>query len=172
MIRKATAADVDAIAAAYTSLLQHEQQNGSHSNWQPGIYPTRNSAAAAVNQGEMFVLEQEDQIQASVVLNKSQAPEYAQMDWQYPAQPEQVLVVHTLCIAPAMSGRGLASQMIAYAKTYAQEQNCRVIRLDTWAHNEPAKSLYQKHGFRIVGYAPAMLQGLIPEELVFLEYQL
>ena len=172
MIRKATAADVDSIAAAYNSLLQHEQQNGSHSNWQPGIYPTRKSAAAAVEKGEMFVLEQGGQILASVVLNKNQAPEYAQMAWQYPAEPEQALVIHTLCIPPELSGRGLASQMINFAKTYAQEQGCLVIRLDTWAHHEPAKNLYQKHGFRIVGYAPAILQGLIPEELVFLEHQL
>ena len=82
---------------------------------------------------------------ASVVLNKNQAPEYAQMAWQYPAEPEQALVIHTLCIPPELSGRGLASQMIDYAKTYAKEQNCLVIRLDTWAQNEPAKSLYQNN---------------------------
>ncbi len=172
MIRKATATDVESIAASYTSLLQHEQQNGSHSNWQPDVYPTQTSAAAAVEKGEMFVLEQDGQILASVVLNKNQAPEYAQMNWQYAAEPEQVLVIHTLCIPPEFSGQGLASQMINHAKTYAKEQNCLVIRLDTWAQNEPAKSLYQKHCFRIVGYAPAMLQGLIPEELVFMEHQL
>lgn len=172
MIRKANPADVTAIAQTYTQLLMHEQANGSNSNWRLDIYPTAQSAEKAVNAGEMFVLEQDGQITASMVLNNRQAPEYQQMPWQYEAQDAQTLVIHTLCIPPAHSGRGLATQMLNFAKNFAQNNGCLVIRLDTYAHNEPAKSLYQKHGFRIVGYADAMLQGVIPEELVFMEYAL
>lgn len=172
MIRKAQIADVEAIAATYTQLLQHEQQQGSHSNWRLNVYPTAASAEQAVRAGQMYVMERQGEICASMVLNHNQAEEYAQMPWLYPATAEQALVIHTLCIPPSQSGRGLASQMLAFAKDFAQQQNCLVIRLDTYAHNEPAKSLYQKHGFRIVGYAPSLLQGLIPEEQVFLEYSL
>ncbi len=172
MIRKATLADVAAIVQTYTQLLEHEQANGSTSNWQQDIYPTAQSAEQAINNGEMYVLEQNGQIVASVVLNNRQAPEYQQMPWLYAAEDNQVLVIHTLCIPPAQSGQGLATQMLEFAKNMAQNNNCQVIRLDTYAHNEPAKSLYQKHGFRIVGYADAMLQGLIPEELVFMEFEL
>lgn len=172
MIRQAAANDVAAIAATYDQLLQHESQQGSHSNWQQGVYPTADSAGQAVQAGEMYVLEQDGEILASMVLNKNQAAEYQKMPWQYAADDAQVLVIHTLCIPPSHAGQGLASQMLAFAKDFAKNAQCRVIRLDTYAHNEPAKKLYQKHGFRIVGYADALLQGLIPEELVFLEYQL
>lgn len=172
MIRQAILNDVAAIAETYTQLLEHEQQNGGHSNWRLNVYPTADSAEQAVRAGEMYVLEQDGQIQASMVLNKSQAEEYGQMPWQYPARDDEVLVIHTLCIPPQLAGRGLATQMLAFAKEFAPKAGCRVIRLDTYAHNEPAKSLYQKHGFRIVGYAGALLQGLIPEELVFLELAL
>ena len=46
------------------------------------------------------------------------------------------------------------------------------MRIDTYAHNEPAKSLYQKNGFRIAGYYESLLEGLIKEELAFLEYKI
>ena len=170
MIRLANSNDVVAIAATYDQLFQHERQHGSTSNWQQGVYPSADSAKQAVQAGEMYVLEQQGEIVASMVLNRNQASEYRQMPWRYAADDAEVLVIHTLCIPPQQAGRGWASQMLAFAKDFAQTTQSRVIRLDTYAHNEPAKKLYQKHGFRIVGYADALLQGLIPEKLVFLEY--
>lgn len=53
-----------------------------------------------------------------------------------------------------------------------REQGCRVMRIDTHAENEPAKKLYRKNGFRIVGYGESLLEGLIPEKQVFLECNL
>lgn len=46
---------------------------------------------------------------------------------------------------------------------------CRAMRLDTYAGNKPAASLYTKLGFRYAGIASVMLQGLIPEEQIFFE---
>lgn len=71
-----------------------------------------------------------------------------------------------------MSGHGYATKMISYAKDFAKQNNCTVIRLDTYAHNEPAKSLYQKNGFRISGYGTILLQNVIEEDQVYLEYKL
>lgn len=48
---------------------------------------------------------------------------------------------------------------------------CAVIRLDTWAGNVPAVTLYRKNGFSLCGRAQVLFQGKIPEELVFLEYR-
>lgn len=62
--------------------------------------------------------------------------------------------------------------MVDYAKDFARELGCKAMRIDTYAHNEPAKSLYQKNGFRIAGYHESLLEGLIKEELVFLEYNI
>ena len=49
---------------------------------------------------------------------------------------------------------------------------CTVIRLDTWAGNTPAARLYQTNGFSLCGRAEVLFQGRIPEELIFLEYQI
>ena len=68
--------------------------------------------------------------------------------------------------------QGYGQQMVDYAKEFARELGCKAIRIDTYAHNEPAKSLYKKNGFRIAGYYESLLEGLIKEELAFLEYKI
>lgn len=147
MIRKANSDDILRIAQTYEDLLLHEQAHTSHSNWQLGLYPTIKVPQEKVPTGTMFVLEEEGEICASMVLNDDQAEEYTQVEWQHPAKENEVLVIHTLCIPPQKAGRGYGRQMVDFAKQFAKENACIVIRIDTFAHNEPAKKLYLKNGF-------------------------
>ena len=172
MIRQAVKEDIAAISESYTQLLTHEQMHGGFSNWRLGIYPTVQVAEERVPQGEMYVLVEAGGICASMILNNEQAPEYEEVDWDYPAESEQVLVIHTLCIPQQYAGHGYGTQMVRFAQDYARVQGCKVIRLDTYAHNEPAKHLYQKLGFRIADWGHMRLQGLIEEDQVYLEYKL
>lgn len=171
VIRVAELRDIQAIADTYTALLTFEQENGGYSNWQLNVYPTVMVAETKVSAREMYVLEDGGEICASMVLNHDQADEYDAVNWQYPAKAEQVLVIHTLCIPPEKAGCGYGTKMVKYAKALARESGCKAIRIDTYSHNEPAKALYQKNGFRIAGYGDILLQGLIPEEQVYLEYR-
>ena len=118
------------------------------------------------------MLEEAGETVASVILNQHQDEFYAEINWQYSAPPEQVLVIHTLCIPPCHAGRGLGRQMVQYAKQHAAAMGCTVIRLAAWAGNTPAARLYQKNGFSLCGRAEVLFQGRIPEELIFLEYQI
>ena len=144
MIRKAVESDINAIADTYNELLTYEEKHGSNSNWELGVYPTIKVPQRKIPTGTMYVLEED----------------------------EEILVIHTLCIPPQKAGRGYGQQMVDYAKDFTRELGCKAIRIDTYAHNEPAKSLYQKNGFRIAGYHESLLEGLIKEELAFLEYKI
>lgn len=173
MFRPAAASDLDAIGRHYTQLLTHEAETGrSTTNWVLGVYPTRETAAKALAEGTLYVLEEAGEMVASVILNQYQDDFYRSIPWQYPAEDNQVLVIHTLCIPPRHAGRGLGRQMVQYAKQHAAAMSCTVIRLDTWAGNTPAARLYQKNGFSLCGRAEVLFQGRIPEELIFLEYQI
>lgn len=172
MIRKATAADIDEIESSYRELLTYEQTHGSNTNWVLDLYPVRATAEKALRAGTLYVMRQGDALCASMNLNQDQAPEYRQVDWLYSAADEQVLVVHTLCIPPSQAGRGYGTEMVRFAIEQARQRGCKVIRLDTWAENRPAASLYTKLGFRLAGSAPILLQGVIPEEQIFLELDL
>lgn len=172
LFRPAAESDLDAIERHYTELLTHEAETGrSTTNWSLGVYPTRQTAAAALAAGTLWVLEREGEPVASVILNHHQDDFYATIGWQYPAPPEQVLVVHTLCIPPWYAGQGLGRECVSRIKQLAATMDCAVIRLDTWAGNIPAATLYQKNGFSLCGRAQVLFQGKIPEELVFLEYR-
>ena len=95
-----------------------------------------------------------------------------EMDWQYPAPPEQVLVIHTLTMPPEMSGKGYGTRMVRFAMEEARRMGCRVIRLDTYVGNLPAQRLYSKLGFRISGRKLVSHHGLFDSELFYLEYAL
>lgn len=172
MIRKAVESDINAIADTYNDLLTYEEKYGSNSNWKLGVYPTIKVPQEKIPTGTMYVLEEDGEICASMILNHFQAEEYGEIDWIYPGEGEEILVIHTLCIPPQKAGRGYGQQMVDYAKDFARKLGCKAMRIDTYAHNEPAKSLYKKNGFRIAGYYESLLEGLIKEELAFLEYKI
>ncbi len=169
MIRRAVSTDTEAIVAGYEELLKHEMRYGGCSNWKLDVYPTRAVPEKQIPLGKMYVLEEDGQICASMVLNQVQAPEYAQIPWRYPAEDGEVMVIHTLCVPTSCAGRGYGSRMVAFAIERAQNCGCRVMRLDTFWKNEPAKMLYLKNGFSIAGYVDVLHEGLIPEKLVCLE---
>lgn len=169
MIREATPLDMDGVEQTYSALLAHEQIHGSSTNWVPGVYPTRATAEAACKAGALYVLEEQGEICASVILNHTQSEDYRKIPWLYPAEDEEALVIHTLCIPPEKAGRGYGKAMVRYAVNLARETGCKVIRLDTWIGNKPAAALYQGLGFRYAGAGEVLFQDRIPETLVFFE---
>ena len=171
-IRPATAEDLDAIAASYSELFSYEQSHGSSSNWISGVYPTRSFAAASLEAGTLYVLTEGGEVRGSMILNQEQAPDYAKIPWTIPAPPENVMVIHTLCIPPSKARRGWGREMVSFALETAREKGCTVLRLDTAVVNLPAAALYEGMGFHRAGQAHVIHQGVIPEELVFFEQKL
>ena len=48
---------------------------------------------------------------------------------------EEILVIHTLVISPAWSGRGKGREFVAFAEKTAARLGCKAIRLDTYEGN-------------------------------------
>ena len=107
-----------------------------------------------------------------VNLNSIQLPEYDAIPWSIPAAPEEVGVIHTLCIRPSCAGRGLARQMVAFCEEEARRQGKRVMRLDTYEGNAPANAMYPRLGYRFAGGTEFFFQGFIHEVLNCYEKQL
>ena len=106
MIRKATAADIPAIAAIYNALLDREEQGLLTTGWTRGIYPTEQTALDALTAGTLYVLEDEGRVTAAAKIDQHQMPQYAQCPWQYEAPPERVLVPH-VGSRPRRQGQGV-----------------------------------------------------------------
>lgn len=134
-----------------------------------GVYPTLSTAEAGFKNDTLYVLEENGELCASMILNGIQPEIYDNIHWQYICSPENVLVVHTLCVPPSKANRGYGKQLIDFAFKKAAELNIEVIRLDTFAQNKPAAELYKSMGFSYSGTAFSVLNGVIPEMQIFFE---
>ncbi len=169
MIRQATAQDIPHIAAIYDSIHALEEQGLTTTGWKKGIYPTKETAQAALQKGSLFVYEKDGQILASAKIDHVQEEEYALAPWQQDAPPGQVMVLHTLVVSPHATGQGIAREFVAFYEDYALKNNCPYLRMDTNARNTRARRLYQRLGYREAGIVPADFQSTGKIDLVCLE---
>jgi len=169
MIRMAVIQDIPAIAAIYESIIDREERGELTIGWQRGVYPTEKTALAALEAGDLFVLEDGGRVIASARINKSQMPAYAQVNWKYEAPDDHVMVLHTLTVDPAESRKGYAKQFLRFYETFALENGCRVLRIDTNARNTIARCMYAKDGYIESGIIPCVFNGIEGVNLVCLE---
>ena len=63
-IRKGEPRDIAAIAVIYDRILDREECGGASTGWIRGVYPTADTARAALEAGELFVMEREGRVVA------------------------------------------------------------------------------------------------------------
>ena len=172
MFRKATIEDIDRIAEIYNEIHTETEAGRMTTDWVRGVYPTRETAKASVQAGDMFVEEDGGQIVAAAKINQEQVAEYADADWQYDAPKNQVMVLHTLVVSPKSKGKGYGSQFVAFYEAYALEHGCSCLRMDTSVRNLGARALYKKLGYREVSVVSSEFNGIRNMQLVCLEKKL
>ena len=185
-IRKATQEDIPAIAAIYDEIHDREAAGETTTGWLRNVYPVRKTAEDAVARGDMFVQEICSQADGSKsdggqsgglivgtgIINQIQVDVYADGDWQYPAEDNEVMVLHTLIISRKTKEKGLGKQFLAYYEAFALENGCRYLRLDTNARNKAARAFYKKHGYTEIGIVPTVFNGIPGVDLVLIEKKL
>ena len=169
VIRPATADDLPRIEQIYDAIHTAEETGAASVGWARGVYPTRATAQAALDDGALFVLEDDGDLVAAGRIDQTQVPVYAQVPWQYAAPPEQVLVLHTLAVDPAAAGRGCGTQFVRFYAQRARALGYTVLRIDTNAKNTVARRLYARLGYREVATAPCNFNGIDGVALVCLE---
>lgn len=65
----------------------------------------------------------------------------------------------TICVAERARRSGFGGKLLQAAVAKAAEAGARTMFLEVVADNEPAKALYNRHGFAAVGVRPAYYQG-------------
>ena len=133
------------------------------------IYPVRKTAEMALARDDLFVLEDDGKICGTGILNKIQVDSYAEGHWEHEVPDEQVCVLHTLVIDPNSAGKGYGRAFIEYYETYAQENGCTELRIDTNARNAVARAMYKKHGYTEIGIVPTVFNSIEGVQLVLLE---
>ena len=137
-IRPGTASDIARVEEIYDAIHTAEEAGTVSIGWMRGVYPTRATAQAALDAGELFVLADGGTVYAAGRINHEQVPVYAAVPWQYEARPEQVLVLHTLVVDPAAAGHGYGTQFVRFYEQRARALGCPELRIDTNAKNAAA----------------------------------
>lgn len=171
-IRRATTADVPAVARIYDELHTAEESGAQTIGWIRGVYPTAAVAEAAAARGELYVLEADGEILGAGILNRTQVDCYAGAPWAYDARDDEVCVLHTLVVSPRAAGKGCGTRFMRWYEDYARAQGCTELRIDTNARNTRARSLYAHLGYREVGVVPTVFNGIPNVMLVLLEKHL
>ena len=116
-IRKADAADLDAVVRVYEHVHDAEEAGPAQVGWVRGVYPVRSTAEAALERGDLFVEEADGAVVGTGIFNRLQADVYAGAPWQYDAQDDQIMALHTLAVNPQAGKRGLGRAFAAFSSS-------------------------------------------------------
>ena len=169
VIRAAAVADLDGVAAVYDAIHDAEEAGKAETGWIRGVYPTRGTAEAALQRGDLFVLAAEGKICGAAVINRTQVDVYAGAAWEHEVPDEAVCVLHTLVIDPAAGGQGYGAAFIRFYEDFARAAGCTELRIDTNARNRAARSMYARRGYTEIGIVPTVFNGIPGVDLVLLE---
>lgn len=172
MIRKAVSSDIPAVEQIYNEIHTEEEAGRVVIGWIRSIYPTRKTAETALENGDLYVMEENGRIVAAGRLNKEQEPSYAQAHWEYSAKAEEVMVLHTLVVSPGAEGQGYGKSFVSFYESFALQHGCKYLRMDTNEKNARARRFYKKMGYKEVGIVPCVFNGIKGVQLVCLEKKL
>ncbi len=172
MIRKATEKDIPAIAAIYEDIHTEEEAGRLTIGWERGVYPTEQTAADSIAKGDMFVCERDGHIVAAAKINNEQVDAYYGAPWEYPADDEEIMVLHTLVVSPSAQSSGIGKEFVSFYEEYALAEGCPYLRMDTNERNTRARAFYKKTGYKEIDIVPCVFNGIEGVGLVLLEKRL
>ena len=168
-IRKATENDMDSVERLYDEIHTAEEARRQTIGWVRGLYPTRATGELALRRGDLFVLEEDGEIRGAGIINGIQDPAYRGGHWTRTVPDDRVCVLHTLVISPKWAGRGYGKEFLRFYESYAADQGCTALRLDTNERNRVARKMYQSQGYREAGIVTTDFNGIPGIHLVLLE---
>lgn len=147
MIRKALLSDIDTIllltkACAKAMIAKGIYQWNEH-------YPSRSRFLKDIELQELYVLEENDNIQGIIVLTKVMDEEYIPITWL--TENNNNLYVHRLAVHPEYWGQGYAQQLMDFAESYARDAHYQSVRLDTFSQNKRNQNFYGTRGYQRLG---------------------
>ena len=168
-IRRATLFDLNGVSAVYEDIHNAEESGKITTGWIRGVYPTRATAEAALQRGDLFVLEENNQILGSALINQIEVDVYRDAPWRYDGE---VCVLHTLVISPRAQGKGAGRRFVEFYEQYAYDHGWYELRIDTNERNTRARDMYARMGYREIAVVPTVFNGIPDVNLVLLEKNL
>ena len=172
-VRRANAADMDAVLAFYTRMIDEMQGTDFDILWKHDVHPSHAFLRSSVEHGYAFIgIAEDGAIACALVVDHDRAPGYEQVPWEVDAPLSEVGIVHSVATLPAYHGRGFASQLMRAVIDASREEGLKALQLDTFTDNVRSHGLYEKLGFVNHGAHPIFYDDLGTVDLDMFEYAL
>jgi len=149
-IRQAERTEYEAVRRFYHAVIDAMEGAEYKPAWQKDVYPEPEFLRASIERGELWLGEEDGKTVAAMVLNHDCNEGYAMVAWPHEAPPEEILLIHALCVHPDFGGRGYGGELVRFAQELARTEGMKLMRLDVLRGNLPAEKLYPACGFQLV----------------------
>ncbi len=112
-------------------------------------YPNAAVFTKDIIRRELYVLEQDQNLQGIVVLTSLKDPEYEDLRWLCPEGSHGY--VHRLAVHPDFQRKGLAGKLMDFVEEEARKMRMDSIRLDTFSQNPGNQRFYESRGYTRLG---------------------
>jgi len=150
-LNKSTINDFEAIMAFYDDVIDSTPEMLRYARWQKGKHPTREGVKAYIEEGSMYVYEEDGTLVGAMAVTMYQGDDYNAIEWSQQVADNEAAVIHILAVNPDYQGKGIGSEMIREAIRLAKTNGMKAIRLDALASNTPAHKVYEALGFEYRG---------------------
>lgn len=143
--------DFELVKAKYMDVAENTPEIEKYARWIYGKHPTDEMLRSYMENGEMYVLIDEDDVAGMAAIAMHQGEEYERISWERDLANDQVATIHILAVCPAYRGRSLGDTIIAKAIELARNEGKKAFRLDVLKSNLPAQRMYEGAGFSYRG---------------------
>ena len=169
IIRKCQKEDILKVSLFYDKVILYLDNHVNYPKWKYKIYPSILSVTKMTVEGYQYVcLDDNQNIIGSFVLNYDPEGSYFKVKWSKIIK--KYMVIHAFAIDPSMHGKGIGTKALEFCLEHAKKEGCEGIRLDVVPTNYPAKSFYEKNGFKYV--SDVNLDRNIEDILLFSVFEL
>lgn len=146
--RKAKENDLDSVFQVFVSAIAEMDRNNIP-QWDER-YPDREILSEDISKQDLIIGRSGNEIAAVYAVSSEYEEEYDSGAWQYP--DASFRVIHRLCVNPKFQNKGIGAFALEHIETELREGGIETIRLDAFTLNPYALRMYEKRGYKIVGY--------------------
>ena len=141
------AVDLETVKRYYINVIENTPEIETYARWVYGKHPTDEGLRSYIENGEMYMLTDQDTVVGMVAIVMHQGLDYEAVPWAEKLGNDQVATLHLLAVRPEHRGRAIGNTILELASELAKQNGKRAMRLDVLESNLPAQRMYEKAGY-------------------------
>ena len=164
--------DFKAVRDNYIEVVKNTPRMEQYARWIYGMHPTDEMIRSYVDNGDMYILKEDDNLVGMIAIVMHQDDDYKKIDWSTNLDNHEVSTLHILAICPEYRGKHLARVLLDKAIELSKENGKKAIRLDVLRSNTPAQGMYEDCGFEYRGTQKSFAENTGWTDFVYYELPL